>query len=94
MDALRTGAVDLYPEYTGTVLLVMLQPEPAVIDRLKGKDQVYDYVQQALEQRLDLTFLPPLGFNNTTALMMREEQAEQLNIKSISALKAYVNTSE
>ena len=92
MDALKVGAVDLYPEYTGTVLLVMLKPEKAVIDSLiQDKDQLYTYVQQASERRFNLTFLPPLGFNNTTALMMREKQAEQLNLKSISDLGMYMN---
>ena len=91
MDALKTGAVDLYPEYTGTVLLVMLQPEEGILNRLKDKDEVYKYVQQALKKRFNLTFLPPLGFNNTTALMMREKQAEQLNLKTISDLATYVN---
>ena len=35
-EALRTGAIDLYPEYTGTGLLVLLQPPPAIVDSLGG----------------------------------------------------------
>ena len=86
MDAIKIGAVDLYPEYTGTVLLVMLQPSSATVDSLMGnKDRVYDYVRQEVQQ-FGLTWLPPLGFNNTTALMMREAQAERLEIKTISDL--------
>ena len=91
MDAIKFGEVDMYPEYTGTVLLVMLQPSSQTLDSLSGdKDRVYDYVQREVEQQFDLTWLPPLGFNNTTALMMREAQAEALGIKSISDLKEYV----
>ena len=86
MDAIKIGAVDLYPEYTGTVLLVMLQPSSATVDSLMGnKDRVYDYVRREVQQ-FGLTWLPPLGFNNTTALMMREAQAERLGIQTVSDL--------
>lgn len=91
MDAIKLGDVDLYPEYTGTVLLVMLQPSPEVLDSLADdKDRVYDYVQREVQQRFDLTLLPPLGFNNTAALMMREEEAAALGLSTISDLKEYV----
>lgn len=91
MDAIKIGAVDLYPEYTGTALLVMLQPPSATVDSLIGdKDRVYNYVQGEVQRQFDITWLPPLGFNNTTALMMREAQAEQLGIESVSDLKRYV----
>ena len=91
MDAIKFGEVDLYPEYTGTVLLVMLQPSSQTLDSLMGnKDRVYNYVQHEVQQQFNLTWLPPLGFNNTTALMMREVQAEQLEIETVSDLKRYV----
>ena len=91
MDAIKLGDVDLYPDYTGTVLLVMLQPSPEELDSLTGdKDRVYNYAQKEVQRRFDLTLLPPLGFNNTTALMMREEQAARLGLTTISALKEYV----
>ena len=40
------------------------------------------------------TLLPPLGFNNTAALMMREEQAARLGLTTISDLKEYVEGKE
>ncbi|QDA62169.1 ABC transporter permease/substrate-binding protein [Hymenobacter jejuensis] len=90
-EALRTGAIDLYPEYTGTGLLVLLQPSPATLDSLGGDPQaVYRYVQQRFRQRFDLEWLTPLGFNNTYALLMRQQQAAQLGIGSISELGAYL----
>ena len=91
MDAIKLGEVDMYPEYTGTVLLVMLHPSEQELERLAGdKDRVFDYVQQEVQQQFSLTWLPPLGFNNTTALMMREEQAQQLSIETVTDLKEYV----
>lgn len=90
-DALRTGAIDLYPEYTGTGLLVILQPSQQTLDSLKGnKEAVYQYVNKAFRQRYGLTWLRPLGFNNTYALMMRDRQAQALGIQRISDLSRYL----
>ncbi|WP_367281456.1 ABC transporter permease/substrate-binding protein [Porifericola rhodea] len=93
IDAIRSGAVDIYPEYTGTALLVMIQPPTHVVDSLiKSKEKVYHYVQQKSQEDFGLSWLQPLGFNNTTALMMREEKAEELDIKSISDLRSYIKS--
>ncbi|MGY2134082.1 ABC transporter permease/substrate-binding protein [Hymenobacter sp. HD11105] len=90
-EALRTGAIDLYPEYTGTGLLVLLQPPPATLDSLGGNPRaVYDYVQTGFRQRYQLEWLSPLGFNNTYALLMRQQQAARLQIASVSELGAYL----
>lgn len=84
-DALNTGEVDLYPEYTGTGLLVILKPEDAANVPYR-KDDVYEYVKKQFDERYQLQWMPPLGFNNTFALMMRREQAERLGVSSISEL--------
>ncbi len=90
-EALRTGEIDLYPEYTGTGLLVLLQPTPATVDSLAGNPQaVFDYVQTRFRTRYGLEWLSPLGFNNTYALLMRQQQAEQLHIASVSELGTYL----
>lgn len=95
MDAIKNGDVDLYPEYTGTALLVMLQPPSYVVDSLiRSPEKVYQYVQRECSDQFDLTFLPPLGFNNTTALMMRKEEADRLDIQSISDLKEHLKQLE
>jgi len=90
-EALRSGAIDMYPEYTGTGLLVLLQPKPAVVDSLGGEPTaIYKYVQQQFQRRYDLEWMSPLGFNNTYALLMRRQQAEQLHIEAISELTTYL----
>ncbi|ELR71036.1 L-proline glycine betaine binding ABC transporter protein ProX [Fulvivirga imtechensis AK7] len=84
-DALNTGEVDIYPEYTGTGLLVILRS--VHVENLPyHKDTVYNYVKKEFDSRYRIAWLPPLGFNNTFALMMRKEHAEQLKLKSISDL--------
>lgn len=90
-DALTNGQIDLYPEYTGTGLLVILQVEQPVIDSIiADKEKVYDYVSAAFMQQYQIRWLPPIGFNNTYALMMRRQQAADLHVKTISDLKEYL----
>lgn len=90
-EALRTGAIDVYPEYTGTGLQVLLQPPPATLDSLGGRPMaVFGYVQREFRRRYGLEWLPPLGFNNTYALLMRQGQARQLGIGSLSELGMYL----
>ncbi len=90
-DALRTGAIDGYPEYTGTGLLVILQP-PA--DSLKALPMqagpVFDFVSREFQKKYGLRWGKPLGFSNSYCLMMRRKQAESLRINSISGLVGYL----
>jgi osmoprotectant transport system permease protein len=91
-DALRTGAIDFYPEYTGTGLLVILQPPAATLRQLPMQsDSVYNFVNQQFEERYQLTWLKPLGFNNSYSLMMRKSEAQSLGIRKITDLVAYMN---
>ncbi|MGV2829842.1 glycine betaine ABC transporter substrate-binding protein [Myxosarcina sp. GI1(2024)] len=92
-DALVTGAIDIYPEYTGTGLLVILQADESIRDAIIRKpNEVFDYVRQQYQQGYDLELLAPFGFNNTYALMMRSEDAAEMEIETISQLKNYLET--
>lgn len=91
-DALRTGAIDFYPEYTGTGLLVILQPNATVLDSLNGQPQaVYNYVSGEFARRYALQWGKPLGFNNAYCLMMRRPDAQTRRISSISLLTKYID---
>ena len=90
-EAMQSGGVDLYPEYTGTGLLVLIQPGKEVMATLGGDPgKVYDYVKRVSKENFGLVWLQPLGFNNTTALMMRKTQAGRLKINTISDLQQYL----
>lgn len=90
-DALDNGEIDIYPEYTGTGLLVILQPEESIRKKIKyNREEVLKYVTEEFSKQYDIIWMPPLGFNNTHAMMMREEHAARLNISTISELKAYL----
>src|SRR3954471_4136181 len=68
--ALRTGAIDVYPEYTGTGLTAILHEEPK-----GGAGAVFGRVSREFEARWGVHWLPPLGFENTYAIAVRRETA-------------------
>jgi osmoprotectant transport system permease protein len=91
-DALTNNQIDLYPEYTGTGLLVILQASPKMVSALKTKEQVYTYVKDEFDKRYSIRWLKPIGFNNAYALMMRRKQSEDLGVKNISGLTNYLKS--
>jgi osmoprotectant transport system permease protein len=91
-DALTNNQIDMYPEYTGTALLVILQTPGSTLLTLNGnKEKIYDYVQKRFHERYNLKWLQPVGFNNAYALMMRREQSKRIGVNSISGLKSYLD---
>lgn len=80
-QALLAGRIDLYVEYTGTALAAILKARPTGDSRA-----VYEQVKQAYRQKFGLVVVPPLGFNNSFAIVMRGEQARRLQIKTLSQL--------
>jgi len=93
-DALQNREIDLYPEYSGTGLYVWLKADEAVADSLGNSTKaIYRYVKEQSQNRFDITWLKPLGFENSYTLMMRKNDAEKLNINSISDLSGYLSNS-
>jgi osmoprotectant transport system permease protein len=91
-DAMTNNRIDMYPEYTGTGLLAILNASTTTLNQLKkNEDSVYNYVADRFKKKYDLVWLKPIGFNNTYALMMRRQQSNELNVHSISELADYVN---
>ncbi|RZJ43441.1 MAG: hypothetical protein EOO19_13005, partial [Chryseobacterium sp.] len=92
-DALMNDAIDFYPEYTGTGLLVLLKPDEKTLSTVtKSAENTYQYVNSQFQKQYGIQWLQPLGFNNSYALMMRKKQAEELKIKTISDLKNFLNS--
>ncbi len=75
-EALRRGEIDIYPEYTGTITQEILA------DRQLETDA---QLRAALAE-LGIAMTAPLGFNNTYAIGMRPEHADELGIAAISDL--------
>jgi len=76
LEALKTGAVDVYPEYTGTIAREIL----------KSEDRLDLAALNAKLKALGLAASIPLGFSNSYALGMRRKDAERLGIRKVSDL--------
>src|SRR5688500_8890442 len=83
--ALRTGAVDVYPEYTGTGLLAVLH-DTLPPDVLADPRRVFAHVAERFSSRYDVRWLPPLGFQNTFAIAVRRETATRYRLRTLSDL--------
>jgi len=79
-QALRAGAIDVYPEYTGTIAREIL--------KMRGRAPDLAALNVRLH-KLGLEAAVPLGFNNTYAIGMRRSEADRLGIKRISDLKQH-----
>src|SRR5690606_9099724 len=77
-EGLRNGAIDVYPEYTGTISAEILK----MTDTL-SLDQQREWVKK----KFGLEISDPYGFNNTYALLIKKDKAKELSISKISDLK-------
>jgi osmoprotectant transport system permease protein len=78
-DALVAGRVDLYPEYTGTAYTAILHHPP-----INDPAVVYDQVKREYAETFNVEVSPPLGFENTFAILVRGADARRLKLKTIS----------
>ena len=83
-DALVAGEVDAYPEYTGTSLMSILKHPPMTDARA-----VYELVKSDYATRFDVEVGPPLGFEDTFAVLVRGDDARRLNLKNISDVTSH-----
>jgi len=83
-DALVSGKIALYPEYTGTALIAILNDSPQ-----KDSAEVFRRVQEEYRARFNVEVMPPLGFNNTFAMIVRGDDADKLHLRRISDVAPY-----
>jgi osmoprotectant transport system permease protein len=83
-SALVAGQIDLYPEYTGTSFTQILHHPP-----ISDPRAVYDQVTREYAEAFNVEVSPPLGFENTFAILVRGEDARHLNLKTISDAAKY-----
>lgn len=80
-QALLSGRIDVYVEYTGTALAAILK------QKASGDSQaVYQQVREEYRRRFGLDVMPPLGFNNSFAMVMRGDDARRLGVSTLSQL--------
>ncbi len=83
-QALIGGRIDAYVEYTGTALTAVLK-QPVDRDR----ERVLATVRELYAQRYEVRVEPPLGFENTFAMVMRGEDARRLKVRTLSEAARY-----
>jgi osmoprotectant transport system permease protein len=84
--ALRSGDIDVYPEYTGTALSAIFHEDVG-----RDREQVLS-AARARYADAGITVLPPLGFDNTFAILVRRADAERHGLKTIGDLQRVVET--
>lgn len=85
-EALRNGAIDLYPEYTGTGLVTILGEEP-----ISDPTRALRRVRREFLDRWDLWWLTPLGFENAYEIAVSESLAEAHGLETVSDLAGVEN---
>lgn len=79
--ALLSGEIDGYVEYTGTAYTAILKHPPE-----SDPKKVFDDVKKEYDSNLHAFWFPPLGFNNTFAILVRGADAERYHLRKISDL--------
>jgi len=79
--ALEKGDIDVYVEYTGTGLQSVLEAD---LEQGESSDSVLKRVREGYEEKFGVTWLEPLGFENTYALAYSKDQP--YNAKTYSEL--------
>jgi osmoprotectant transport system permease protein len=87
-DALRTGQIDVYVDYSGTILATLMKRS----DVPKNRDDVLQEIDRWLSDQHGVVLVGALGFENSYALAMRGSQARALGISTISGLSRYAQS--
>ncbi|AXI08613.1 glycine/betaine ABC transporter permease [Oceanobacillus zhaokaii] len=82
-NALNSGDIDIYPEFSGTIISEFLKETAVSTDR----EEVYEQAKAGIKEAYDLTLLEPMEFNNTYTLAVSQEFAERHQVETISDLK-------
>lgn len=82
-QAIVKGEIDIYPEYTGTALTAILKQPPS-----SDGAEVLAKVRAAYRE-WSLEWMEPLGFDNTFAMVIRREDADARNTKTLSEAAEY-----
>ncbi|MFP7479441.1 ABC transporter permease/substrate-binding protein [Terribacillus saccharophilus] len=83
-NALNSGDIDIYPEFTGTVLAEFVKETPVSTDSRK----VYEQAKQGMEEKFNMALLEPMQYNNTYTLAVTKDFAEQYKLESMTDLVA------
>jgi osmoprotectant transport system permease protein len=86
-NALKSGEIDIYPEFTGTAITTFLKETANSTDRR----EVYEQARKGMMKEFNMVYLKPMSFNNTYALAVPQSFASQNGIETISDLQKVRN---
>jgi osmoprotectant transport system permease protein len=86
-ESLIAGAIDCYPEYTGTSYMAILK-HPLNTDART----VYETTRREYAEKFNVEVSPSLGFENTFAILVRGDDARRLGLKTISDAVPHART--
>lgn len=81
-NALKSGGIDMYVEYTGTGYVNILN----ITEPNSNTDEVYNVMKDRFKADFGIDVLNPMGFNNTYAMAVSKETADKYNLKTVSDL--------
>ncbi len=82
--AMVAGDMDFYMSWTGTQFAGILEME--VTEEWRDREKVFDYVHDEFQERYNQTWFPSLGFNNTYALAVRQDFADEHDLQKATDL--------
>lgn len=85
-SALEHQQVDIYPEFSGTVLESLVTVPKALKDQKLDQKETYNEAGKLLNEQFSMRFLPPMVYENTYALAVKKDFAEKNDLKKISDL--------
>ncbi|MFD2672125.1 ABC transporter substrate-binding protein [Marinicrinis sediminis] len=80
-ESLKSGDIDMYPEYTGTGLINVLEEEPK-----SDAQEVYDLVAEGYKEKFNLIWLESTNANDSQGLVTTRKIAEEYDLYTISKL--------
>ena len=87
-NALKSGSIDIYPEFTGTAISEFLKEEAIN----NNQEDVYHQAKEGMMNKFGMVMLSPMKYNNTYALAVSKEMAETYDLQSISDIKPIQET--
>lgn len=82
--AFESGDAQIYVSYTGTQFTGVLDQE--VTPEWKDRQKVFAFVRDEFDRRFGAHVFEPFGFENTYALAVRRDVAEEHNLRKVSDL--------
>lgn len=90
-SALENQQIDIYPEFTGTVLESLVKVPDSLKNKKLNEEETYEEANTLLNEQFKMRLLQPMAYQNTYALAVKANFAQENGLKTISDLKKIEN---